>query len=1781
MSASIVGTKTTGRVGPSVVAALVFLASASPLVAQDAPGFERRRLADDFTCEGAGFADLDRDGHGDVIAGPRWWRGPDFAEARELDEPVVFDPHGYSDSFFTFPHDLDGDGWTDVLVVGFPGKDARWYENPGAPAADGVGRWTRHDVLVGVDNESPAWTDLTGDGRPELVFHRGGRLGWAEPGDDPRAAWTFHPLSPDLGLPTFTHGLGVGDVDGDGRADVLEKTGWWRQPDDLAGDPEWERHPQAFAARGGAQMLVTDADGDGDADVVTSEDAHGWGLVWFEQTAPDEFAQHVILGDVPSANAHGLAMSELHALALVDVDGDGLDDVVTGKRHWAHGPGGAPDPGAPSLLVWFRCVRTPRGDGGADVAWVPRVIDDDSGVGTQVTAGDVDGDGRADVVVGNKQGAYVFLQRDAMADPVYGAAGAGGLGALPTGVDGATLDLGFESGTLAGWTAEGEAFAGQPVLGDAPSARGRERSRHDGAWWIGGWELHGDEPTGTLTSAPFVVTEPWLSFLVGGGSHEGTRVELVLDGATPLDEDIAPGGVAFTTSGADYESMQRVVVDVRPWQGRHLRVRLVDEATGGWGHVNFDDLRVHATEPVFERPADLPLLIPADAPRPNAGLPADEAAAAMTVPDGFRVDVIAAEPDLHQPIALHVDVAGRLWVAEAHTYPERAPEGEGRDRIVVFSDDDRDGAFETRTVFADGLNLVSGLVTGHGGVWVGAAPYLLFIPDADHDLVPDGPPEVRLDGWGHEDTHETLNAFIWGPDGWLYGCHGVFTHSRVGAPGTPDEERVPLNAGVWRYHPVRGAFEVFAWGTSNPWGLDFDAHGEAFITACVIPHLWHVVPGARYERQAGDHFGDFVQEDIGTIADHLHWQGSDPWHGNERSSSVGGGHAHCGALIYQGDAFPDAWRGALLMNNIHGNRVNLDRLERAGSGFVGRHDEDFLLANDAWFRGIALRQGPGGAVYLIDWYDERACHWTEPEVWDRSNGRLYRIAYGEHEPWTGDVRRRSDLALIAGLTEDPDGWSARSRLLVLAERAAAGTLDTDLVHRGLGDALRQAEDAPARLRALWALHVTGGLDEPLRFGLLASEDEHVRAWTIRLGAEGLPAARARDAADGDATAASGTPDPDTARAWLALAETDPSPVVRRELASALQRLAVDDPLRWDLAARLVAHGEDVDDHNLPLLCWYGLEPMVPLDGARALALARTTPLPRIERFVVRRVAAEPSLDDALARAMLADVDTARRARWLEEWDDALRRGAERAMPPSWPSLAGRIAGNGTEEERDRALLMSAAFGDVHALPALVELLRDATADTSRRLEALEGLGRMGDAAAVPALLAALDEPAFRGPALRALAGLDDPSIALQVVLRWPVYDADQVRDACNTLAARVGSARTLLAAVEDGRVPVADLSPFVIRLLHEHGDAEVDALLARTVGTVRDADEDAAALVEAYTALLTPAVLDAADPVAGRAVFTRVCAQCHTFFGEGGDVGPELTGSNRRDLDYLLTTVLDPDAVVGLDYQASVVTLSDGRVLTGLVREETEGSFLLVSENDRVVVRTADVAERRLSQVSTMPQGLLTALPDEEVADLVAYLRSDRQVPRRATPELAASFFDGATLAGWSGDPAVWSVEDGELVGRTDGLAHNSFLASDLELGDFRLTFEVRLVDDRGNSGVQFRSTVDGSGDVSGYQADIGPGWWGKLYEEHGRGLLWETSGEQHVAKDGWNRYVVEAVGHRVRTWINDQPCVDLEDPDGALRGVVALQVHSGGPTEVRFRAFEVELLEAEAAAER
>jgi putative membrane-bound dehydrogenase-like protein len=1315
------------------------------------------------------------------------------------------------------------------------------------------------------------------------------------------------------------------------------------------------------------------------------------------------------------------------------------------------------------------------------------------------------------------------------------------VGMLPKGTDGKSLNLDFETGNLRDWTATGQAFEGQPVKGDAVFARRKDmRSEHAGDFWVGTYERAGDPPQGTLASSPFKVTHKFAAFLIGGGASDATRVELVRK---------ENNRVFYKTSGDMNENMHRVVVDLTDVLDKEIYIRLVDASSEGWGHLNFDDFKFYETKPKFpnagpRNPGDL---------LEFAGLTPEAAAKAMTLPKGFSVTTFAGEPDVAQPIAMTIDDRGRLWVAEAYAYPIKVPEDKARDRILIFEDLDGDGKFDKRTVFAEKLNLVSGLEVGFGGVWVGAAPELLFIPDKNGDDKPDGPPLVLLDGWAYQDTHETLNSFIWGPDGWLYGCHGVFTHSKVGKPGTPDDERTKINAGIWRYHPTRHEFEVFAYGTSNPWGVDFNDDGHCFLTCCVIPHLFHIIQGARYMRQGGEHFQQHTYADIQTIARHRHWTGNQ-WNEADRarSDANGGGHAHAGAMIYLGGSWPEEYRNQLFMNNIHGARLNLDLLTPSGSGYTGDGAPDFCKTNDLWSQILYLRYGPDGQAYMIDWYDRNQCHHGDVNLHDRSNGRIFKISYGRPKPVQVDLQKKSDLEL-ANLQLDKNDWYVRQSRRLLQERSVAGKISPEC-RTALEKLAFHHEESRARLRGLWTLHVAGGLSEEQLLRALHDESAVVRGWGIQLACE------------------AGQPSDKFLATLMDLSRGDDSPIVRLYIASALQRIAPEK--RWDILVGLVSQSADNEDHNLPLMDWYAAEPLAAVDAPRALALALEGNMPLLQEFMIRRIGAmgTPESLDLLVTALAVAQEPQMQRTFLRGIRAALVGRRQVPQPAGWQKVVKQFGEGNYPEIRTLVFSLSVKFGDPAAVAKMRELLADSKTSADQRKDYLTALLAVQDKELVPVLRELFNEGVLRGEVIRGLAAYDDPQTSEFLLAAYPRLNAAEKRDALATLASRAGYAKALLGAVEKKQVLAADLPAELVRQMRNLKNEEIDAQIVAVWGVVRDTPADKAKLIAHYKQLVAAHPVSPEDLPLGRAIFAKTCQQCHTLFGTGGKVGPELTGSNRADLSYILSNVLDPSAVMAREYIPIVVVTTGGRVITGLVKEQTNSAVTIVTANETVIIPRDEIEEQKQGDKSMMPDDLLKPLSDVEARALIAYLANPRQTPLLATAENLIGFFNGKDLTGWEGNPDLWRVENGEIVGTSKGLARNEFLINQILLADFRLTVSVKLVPNAGNSGIQFRSEGLPQGEVKGYQADVGVGWWGKLYEEHGRALLWKDSGEAHVRTDDWNRYEIDAVGDRIRTSINGKRCVDLDDPAGAKRGIIALQLHSGGAFEVRYKDFELEL---------
>ena len=1174
----------------------------------------------------------------------------------------------------------------------------------------------------------------------------------------------------------------------------------------------------------------------------------------------------------------------------------------------------------------------------------------------------------------------------------------------PVDAKGHRLNLDFEDGTLNDWTATGQALEKQPVHGDTVVKRRADlKSEHQGEFWIGTYENSGDDLRGTLTSAPFKVTHPWASFLVGGGDGEGVRVELV---------DEKRDKVFYKISGQQVENMRPVVVEMGKEMGRKIFIRVVDEQKGPWGHINFDDFKFYAERPNFknELTPKKAAAIPETDKVLYEGLSPEDAVTKMTLPPGFKATLFAGEPDVKQPIAFAIDHRGRLWVAEAYTYPKRAPEGEGKDRILVFEDTDGDGKFNKRTVFMEGLNLVSGIELGFGGVYVGAAPYLMFIPIADGDEPkPAGKPEILLDGWDYKrDTHETLNSFKWGPDGWLYGSHGVFCPSLVGKPGAPEKERQWVDAAIWRYHPTKKVFEVFAEGTSNPWGFDFDEHGQLFEEACVIPHLFHMIQGGRYMRQGGEHYTvgadetarneksrernsrktifPYFYDDLKTIADHVHYAGDKgPHAGNGRSDSAGGGHAHAGLMVYQGNNWPEEYRGKIFIGNIHGQRINMDIPERKGSGFIGHHGKDPINFNDRWSQVINFQTGPDGAVYFIDWYDKNQCHHNNEAGHDRSNGRIFKISYGDTKFQKVDLQKLSDGELVK-LLASKNNWQVRHAQEILQERygnrdgkdRAQKLSQRNQPAKQLASNINSKSDQLLRLNSYQALGRIDGLVLPFEKRMLSDSDEHIRAWTIQFLCEEK------------------TVSPEILKEFSRLAREDKSPIVRLYLASALQRLPLEN--RWDILANLYPHSEDASDPNLPLMYWYAAEPLAALDAKRALQIAETTTLPNILNFTVRRVAAIGTAD-AMAEivASLKRQSSAERTlNILNGLGISLKGQRSAPMPRGWEEIETKLSENPNAEIRAQMQSLSLTFGSIQALVGLRKTLVNPAAEPSARRTALESLLNFKDKELAPALQSLLNDPALRGQALRGLALYEDSATPAKIITGYNSFNSEEKRDALNTLSSRVTFAKPLLVSVGADQISRKDLSADLVRQLRSLKNDEVNQQLEKVWGAFRESSADKVQQIEKYRKTYRAGGSQSGDASRGRAVFAKTCQQCHTLFDVGGKVGPDLTGSNRGDLSYILQNMVDPNAVIPNEYRASTLETKDDRVITGIVKTQGDNAYLVLTANEAITVPKNAVRSLKQNELSMMPEGLLDALSAQEVRDLIYYLGRPGQVPLAA-----------------------------------------------------------------------------------------------------------------------------------------------------------------------------------------
>lgn len=978
--------------------------------------------------------------------------------------------------------------------------------------------------------------------------------------------------------------------------------------------------------------------------------------------------------------------------------------------------------------------------------------------------------------------------------------------------------------------------------------------------------------------------------------------------------------------------------------------------------------------------------------------PPDEAVRKLRLPPGFQATLFAAEPDVQNPIGMAWDARGRLWIAENYTYSDGQTRFDLglRDRVLVFEDQNGDGKFDSRKVFVDDLQILTSVEIGHGGVWVMCPPRLMFIPDADGDDVPDGPPQTVLDGFNvfSESYHNFANGLRFGPDGWLYGRCGGSCPGEIGPPGTAETRRVPLRGGMWRYHPVRKTYETLSTGTTNPWGHDWDAHGELFFSNTVAGHFYYNVVGGHFSRNGTLDPNPRVYQMQEHHADHFHFDTGKGWQNSRdgAANDLGGGHAHSGAMIYLGNNWPEEYRGKFFTINLHGRRVNTETVERHGGGFVGTHSPDFLTSDDPWFRALDLSYGPDGGVYIIDWSDTGECH--ERNGVHRTSGRIYRITYGTPSPVGAfDLRKASDAELVA-MHRSTNEWIVRQARLVLSERYAGRKIPPETTKPLLAH-LVQDPDRIVRLRAMLTLFSMDALDEGFLLVESLQKDEEMRAWGIRRLTDRLPL-------DGPMGPVAGEPAVAAKLSHAAgligptlmkVAATDPSGLVRLTLASSLQRLPVGQ--RAPVALALVGRREDRDDHDLPLLVWYGLIPVADVDPAALVPVAQSCVWPLTRTFIARRLAEEIErspgpISDLLAFAATQNEEYRRDI--VLGLSDGLRGWRKAKAPANWPTILPLLELSKDEKLVATARDLNVLFGDGRALDEVKRIALDKTAPMSARQAALSTLieSRPDDLRRICEQL--VGERIINVQAARGLALYDDPKIGEQLVKAYRGFRAPERPQVMSILVSRAGFARALLDAVGAGKIPREDLTAFHVRQIHSLGDADLVRKVTEVWGQLRDSSDEKRARIAELKGQLTDEAMTKADLSQGRALFEKTCAKCHKLYGVGQTVGPDLTGSNRSNIDYVLENVLDPSAVVNKDFRMTILALKDGRVLNGLVTQQTEKTVTLQGLTEKTTIDRDDIEESKLTDLSPMPEGLLQTLLPEQIRDLVAYLRHHSQV---------------------------------------------------------------------------------------------------------------------------------------------------------------------------------------------
>ncbi|QDU79801.1 Cytochrome c [Polystyrenella longa] len=971
----------------------------------------------------------------------------------------------------------------------------------------------------------------------------------------------------------------------------------------------------------------------------------------------------------------------------------------------------------------------------------------------------------------------------------------------------------------------------------------------------------------------------------------------------------------------------------------------------------------------------------ADEPETAGKLTPQEELATFTLPEEFEASVVVSEPDVSQPLSIEFDTKGRMWVLQYLQYPipnglkavevdqylrtkydklpEPPPKGpQGEDRISIYQDQDGDGEMELITHFLSNLNLASGFALDHHGVYVVQPPYLLFYPDANQDDQPDGDPQVLLTGFGMDDAHAFANSLTWGPDGWLYGVQGSTVTANI--------RGIEFQQGCWRYHPETDRFELFSEGGGNSFGLDFDQYGNVFAGGNTVEPLVHHVQGAYYVKGFGKHGPLHNPHTYGYFQPVQH-------HGYVGDSLTGG------FVLYQGGAFPEEFNNNCIAPNTRHSAMRWSTVEKRGSTFATRAVGDFITSTHNWFRPVESAVGPDGALYVADWYDYNIAHsspqnhgkWYMPSRFD---GRIFRVGpktVTKFPALAGDLKQRNIDQLLE-LLEHPNAWFVRhARRLLVTQKEAS--LTTALSERALN-----TENEVLALQGLWILSQQGEMTEALALDLLNSPHEYVRAWTIRL--------------HGD----SGELYPAFFKACLNLAKSDPSPIVRSQLACTAKRLSSEQTL--PLIFELWKQSEDLDDPFIPLLIWWALEDKAVSHSNEVVALFQqpsTWQQPLVQNVLLERIArrytAEQSTAgyDALASLLALAPDELTRQSLVTGMTTALEGRRLDAIPPSLKPAIQQLLTSSLENPN--IIQLGLRFGLAEAEPVAIQLLQGETLSDEERIALTTCLGQTGSNAVIVPLLEQLEaspNQPLRLATLEALGRFDDSTIGERLLDNLSSWEGRLKDQTITLLCSRQTWASLLLTGVESKQIDSADVTLDQVRQFLIHQDPEIQQQIKQIWGTIKPATpQEKQGRIKAVLKILSRS---AGDPTKGKTVFVKTCGTCHKLHGEGTTIGPDLTGAERKDRRKLLENIIDPSAMIRSQYIMYTVVTDEGRILSGLLADSNDNTVTLIDkQNNRTIINRGNIDEMDESSLSLMPEKLLEPLSDQDLQDLFGYLQAN------------------------------------------------------------------------------------------------------------------------------------------------------------------------------------------------